>query len=336
MHRCKKNVMWKTSVAGYVKNGLVNCYKLRKQLLNDTYKIDEYSIFTITEPKKREIVSTRMKDRVFQRSLCDSYLYGAMTKSFIYDNCACLIGGGTSKARDRLNIHMRRCFVNNGLNFYVLTCDIKNYFGSTRHSVAKTVTSRRITSEWVNRHTDKIIESFNQGEDPHVGMGLGSQITQLTQLAVLDKMDHFIKERLRIKHYVRYMDDFILIHEDKEYLKNCKAEIEKHLESIDLKLNIKKTQIFPLSQGIRFLGFMFKLTDTGKVIRILHKENVTHERRKLKKLKKLVDAGTMTKEEVDACYEAWKAHARDGNSYNLIIKMNKFYKSLWKEGKTHV
>ena len=89
MNKCKKNVMWKDSVAGYVKNGLVNCYKLRQQLLDEKYKIDKYSVFTIYEPKKREIVSTRMKDRVFQRSLSDNYLYDAVTKSFIYDNCAC-------------------------------------------------------------------------------------------------------------------------------------------------------------------------------------------------------------------------------------------------------
>lgn len=332
MYKCRKNVMWKDSVAGFVKNGLVNCYKLRKQLMEDTYKIDKYSVFTIYEPKKREIVSTRMKDRVFQRSLCDNYLYEAMTKSFIYDNCACQLNKGTGFARDRLACHMQRYFRKHGLDGHVLKCDLSNYFGSTPHSVAKNAVLERTGDDWINYHTDKIIESFNQGENPNVGMGLGSQITQLTQLAVLDKMDHLVKERLGIKQYIRYMDDFILIHQDKEYLKYCLDEINKHVAGLNLKLSEKKTQIFPLKQGIKFLGFTFHLTETSKVIKKLNKENVTHERRKLKRMKKLVDEGVLTKEKVDECYTSWKAHAKQGNTHNLILSMNRFYKNLWKEG----
>lgn len=332
MHKCKKNVMWKDSVAGYVKNGLVNTYKLRKQLLNNTYKIDKYSVFTIYEPKKRQIVSTRMKDRVFQRSMCDNYLYAAITNTFIYDNCACQIGKGTKFARDRLTCHMQRYFKKHGTDGWVLQCDLSNYFGSTHHDLAKEATSSRVKNDWVNHHTDNIINSFNQGEDPNVGMGLGSQITQLTQLAVLDKMDHLIKERLGIKQYIRYMDDFILIHHDKEYLKYCLGEINKYIKRLGLKLSPKKTQIFPLKQGIKFLGFTFHLTETSKVIKKLTKENITHERRKLKRMKKLVDEGILTKEHVDECYTSWKAHAKQGNTHNLILSMNRFYENLWKEG----
>ena len=336
MNKCKKNVMWKDSVSGFVKNGLVNCNKLRGQLLNNTYKIDKYSVFTIYEPKKRQIVSTRMKDRVFQRSLCDNYLYGAITKSFIHDNCACQINKGTGFARDRLACHMQRYFRKNGLDGYVLKCDITNYFGSTPHDVARNIVAERTGNEWVNYHTDKIINSFNQGENPDVGMGLGSQITQLTQLAVLDKMDHMIKERLSIKQYIRYMDDFILIHQDKEYLKYCLDEINKHVIGLNLKLSVKKTQIFPLKQGISFLGFRFYLTETGKVIRKLTKENVLHEKRKLKKMRKLVSGGVMTRENVDECYISWKAHAKQGNTYNLIFSMDKFYNNLWRDGANNV
>lgn len=336
MNKCKKNVMWKDSVSGYVKNGLVNCYKLQRQLLNDTYKIDKYSVFTIYEPKKRQIVSTRMKDRVFQRSLCDNYLYDAITKSFIHDNCACQLNKGTGFARDRLACHMQRYFRNHGLDGYVLKCDLSNYFGSTPHSVAKNAVLERTGDIWVNQHTDKIIGSFNQGENPNVGMGLGSQITQLTQLAVLDKMDHLIKERIGIKQYIRYMDDFILFHPDKEYLKYCLEVISEHVTSLNLTLSAKKTQIFPLKQGVKFLGFTFHLADTGKVIRKLTKENVIHEKKKLKKLKKLADSGVMTKEHVDECYMSWKAHAKQGNTHNLILSMDKFYKNLWKEGNEDV
>jgi len=332
MYKCKKNVMWKDSVAGYVKNGLVNCYKLHHQLLDGSYKIDNYSYFTIYEPKTRDIVSTRMKDRVFQRSMCDNYLYERMTKSLIYDNAACQTDKGTDFAMDRLNCHLQRYFRINGSNGFVLQCDISNYFGSTTHRVAKQVATNRIDDEWVLGQVFNIIESFGSKDNPDIGMGLGSQVTQLMQLAVLDDLDHFIKEELKIKQYIRYMDDFILIHKDKEHLQHCKDLIEEKLFVINLKLNKKKTQIYPISRGIKFLGFRFMLTSAGKVIRKLNKENISHERRKLKKLKCLVDKGILTRKDVNECFTAWKAHAKKGNTHNLIIRMDKYYKELWKDG----
>ncbi|HZK00968.1 MAG TPA: RNA-directed DNA polymerase [Tissierellaceae bacterium] len=329
MNKCKKDVMWKGSVAGYVKNGLVNCYNLHNQLMNDTYKIDKYSYFTITEPKIRDIVSTRMKDRVFQKSMSDNYLYEQMTKGLIYDNPACQIGEGTDFSMRRLTRHLQKYFREHGLEGYVLQCDIADYFGSTRHSVAKDVVIKRVDDEWVTTHVFKIIESFGTKCKPNIGMGLGSEVTQLVQLAVLDDLDHSIKEELGIKYYIRYMDDFILIHHDKEYLKYCRIRIEERLSRIHLKLNQKKTQLYPLKNGIKFLGFRFLLTSTSKVIKKILKENVSDERRKLRKLKGLVDKGVLTKEDVNKCYESWKSHAKKGNTYTLVREMDQFYKRIW-------
>jgi hypothetical protein len=224
---------------------------------------------------------------------------------------------------------MQRYYRKHGTQGWVLSCDIKNYFGSTPHRTAKEAVSRNIKDDWCKNHVHKIIDSFNQGPDPDVGMGLGSQITQLAQLSVLNSMDHMIKERLGIKYYIRYMDDFHLIHHDKEHLRYCLKVIEDHLTSLGLKLNSKKTQIYPLRQGITFLGFRFLLSDTGKIIRLLRKSNVSHERRKLKRMSGLVREGRMTKDHVDECYTSWKAHASKGTTYKLIKNMDRFYESLW-------
>ena len=331
MNKCKNSVMWKTSVSGFVKNGLINCNKLHNQLMDGTYKIDKYSYFTITEPKKRDIVSTRMKDRVFQRSFCDNYLYEVMTKGLIYDNAACQIGGGTDFTRNRLTAHLQRFFRKHGKDGYVLQCDISGYFGNTKHSVAKRIAKERVDDDWALSHIYKIIDSYGTEENPEMGLGLGSQVTQLIQLCILDEMDHFIKDVLRVKAYVRYMDDFLIIHEDKEYLKYCLEEINKQLQKVSLNLNNKKTQIFPLSHGIDFLGFKFLLTDSGKVIKKLLKEKISQKKRKLRKMKKLVDQGLITKEDVNKSYESWKSSVRKGNTYSLIISMDQFYKNLWEE-----
>ena len=331
MAKCRKGVMWKDSVARYSNNGLASVLKLCNSLEDNTYKIDDYHRFTIYEPKEREIVSTKLKDRVFQRSLCDNYLYDAITKSFIYDNCACQLGKGTTFAMDRLNCHMQRHFRKYGVNGYVLKCDIKNYFGSTKHSTAKSVVAKSVKDKWALERVYDIVDSFSQPENPGIGLGLGSQVTQLIQLAVLDSVDHFIKEELRIKQCIRYMDDFILIHHDKEYLKYCLEKIDAKIKELGLRLNVKKTQIFPLKQGLNFLGFKFRLTNTGKVLRVLNKENIRKRKRKLRKFKKLVDDGRMTREKADECYRSWKAHAKKGNSYNLLKRMDEYYKNLWKE-----
>lgn len=328
--KCKHNVAWKDSVQNYTRRSLHNCYLLHESLMNGTYEISKYSIFYVFEPKKRKIVSTRMKDRVFQRSLCDNYLYNEVTRHFIYDNCACQRGKGTMFARNRLKAHLQKFYRKHGVNGYVLKIDLSNYFGSTRHEVASAAIRKRVKDEWTCQEVDRIIKSFNDGEDPEVGLGLGSEVTQLIELAVLDDMDHFIKEKLGIKHYVRYMDDFILIHEDKEYLKECKKQIEQKLTGLHLTMNKKKTQVFPLTQRVKFLGFSYELKSTGKIIMRVLPKKVSHERRKLKKLVNRAQNGIMTREDVDKCFISWKAHAEQGNTHHLVKNMESYYESLWR------
>lgn len=339
---CKRNTQWKDSVAGHLNNSLINIYKLKERLDNDKYKISPYSEFIIYEPKERHIQSTRIADRVFQRSLCDNYVSKEITKGFIYDNCACLKGKGTEFARRRLKRHLQVHFRKYGLTGGVLKCDLKNYFGSTLHSVAKEAIEKRVANKWVVGELFRIVDSFGHGEP--IGIGLGSQVSQLIQLAVMDDIDHYIKEKLHIKTYVRYMDDFILIHPDKEYLKECKKKIREMVEAIGLTLNKKKSQVNDITQPIHFLGFSYKLTATGKVVVRVLPAKISHERRKLKKQVERVKAGIMTKEQVDDCYKSFKAHVsgrRYGknrrkrrpvmrrNTHNAILKMDKFYKKLW-------
>ena len=329
MLKCKKGIMWKDSAAGFVKNGLVNCFILKDELLSGKYSIGKYTVFTITEPKKRVIVSTRIKDRVFQRSLCDNYLTKQVSKSFIYDNAACQVGKGTDFARNRLKCHLQRHYRKHGCKGYILKCDISDYFGSTPHSVAINAIRKRVPNEWAAGEVERIIKSFTQGADPSKGMGLGSQVTQLTELAVLDDLDHYIKEVLHIKGYVRYMDDFILIHENKAYLQYCREQIRRRLSALGLKLSKKKTHIFPITQPLHFMGFSFRLSRTGKVIMRVLPKKVVRERRRLKKLISRSKAGLMTPKSVNECFKSWVAHASKGNCYKLIASMTEYYYILW-------
>lgn len=329
MMKCRKGVMWKDSVARYVNNGLINTLKLKNSLDNNTYKIDNYYHFTIHEPKQREIVSTRFKDRVFQRSLCDNYLYHEITRHFIYDNGACQINRGTNFTRNRLKVHLRKYYLKHGSEGYVLKIDLKNYFGSTPHIVVKNILRQIIDDEWALLKVFEVIDSYNE-DGLEVGLGLGSQITQLLQLLVLNRIDHYIKEVLKIKYYIRYMDDLVIIHSDKEKLVHYLEDIRIKMSEIGLALNNRKTQIFKISQGINFLGFKFCLSDSGKVYTLLHHSNINKRKRKLRKYKNMVISGEMTKDKVDGNYKAWGAHAKYGNSYKLMYNMDMFYKNLWR------
>lgn len=330
MKICRRNVGWKDSMTRFTNDGLRSICKLRTSLLNDTYRIDDYYIFNICEPKPRKIIATKLKDRVFQRSLCDNYLTRALTKSFIYDNCACLEGKGPDFTRRRLERHLQQYYREYGADGYVLTCDIKDYFGSTPHVTAKAAVRRRVDDEWAYSHVCKIIDSFNTKENLCKGMGLGSQVTQLIQLAVLDDLDHYIKEKLKIKYYLRYMDDFPLIHKSKKYLESCLMEICAKVDKLGLTLNKKKTQIFQISQGVNFLGFKFVLTKTGKVIKILLKDNIKRRKRKIRKYKVCCDKGLMTKEKADDTNISWIAHAKKGNTYLVRQNMEKYKREVWR------
>lgn len=122
------------------------------------------------------------------------------------------------------------------------------------------------------------------------GIPIGNHTSQWFAILYLSDMDHMIKERLGIKYYGRYMDDFYLIHEDRAYLQFCLEEIRRFLVPLGLELN-QKTAIFPLSQGIDFLGFRTYLTDSGKVVRKVRRESKNRIRRKITKFRHLVDEG---------------------------------------------
>ena len=331
LKRCCRNVRWKPSVTGYEHNAARNTYALARSLENGRYQIDPYQRFMVYEPKKREIVATRLKDRQFQRSLCDNVLYDEITRHFIADNCACLRGRGVDYALNRLTCHLERYFrEQRTAEGWVLQCDVRHFFDSIPHDVAAAAVAKRVTDREAVARAREIIESF--GGDH--GIGLGSEVSQLVALAVLDDLDHIIKERLGIRHYIRYMDDFALIHPDKAKLQDCLAAIREHLAGLGLALN-DKTNLHPLSQGVKFLHWRFILTDTGKAVRKIDRKKTSHERRKLAKLKGLLEEGRITMDQVRDNYRSFKENALRGHTRSILLQMDQYYESLFEEVAPH-
>lgn len=327
----RKGSFWKDSIIDYDLNRLKYTYKLHRQLKTKKYKIKGYYKFKVQEREKvRDIKSLHITDRVFQKSFSDNCLIKNINKTFVYDNGASQLYKGTNFGRDRTKAQMQKFYRKHGINGYVLQIDIRKYFDNISHSYLK---------ERVNHHFEgrpeviselyKIIDSF-EGEK---GIGLGSQVNQNFALEVLSSLDHYIKEVLGIKYYVRYMDDMFLIHEDRGYLELCKEMIECFLSEIKLEAHPNKTNIFPLKNGIKFLGFHFYLTNTGGIYTKLNSKNVKAIKRKLRKMIR----NGVSEEKVRKSFKSWRGHALYGDSFyvvnNVEIYMNKLLKERNREWK---
>lgn len=327
MAKCRSGVIWKDSVARYCLHGIEETLKLERQLKDGTYKAARPVAFKIMHPKERDIVSIVFRDRVYQRSHNDNVLYPVMVKSFIRDNCACQKGKGTDDARARFKMHLQKQYRRSGMDFYILQCDIKGYYPNMRHDVVLDMFRKKL-DPWSYEACEAVLTEQYGGE---TGYNPGSQMVQIAGISVLDPLDHFIKERLRIKHYLRYMDDFILMHESAEYLEYCRGQIVLKLAEIGFDLHEKKTRIYPAAEGVKLLGFNFRISPTGKVTMLIIPKNVKVERKKLRRLVALARSGKITKAKADECYSGWRNHASKGDSEMLLRRMDRYYKDLWKE-----
>jgi len=288
-------------------------------LQSDAYLPVKYFHFKVFEPKERDIHALRYPDRVVQRCLCDQVLSPLIEPRLIFDDAACRRGKGMHFSLERLAGFMRghyRCF---GTEGYYLKCDISKYFQSIDHEVLKQLLERLPTSDHMRSFLHGVVDSFELS--PGKGLPLGNQSSQLFALFYLDPIDRLVKEKLGIKHYVRYMDDFILIHPDKSYLVECRKQIEKMLESqLQLRLN-SKTQLAPLNQGIHYLGFIFRLTETGKVVRRIVPATKKRIVKSLRMIDKGLARGIISEKKTAQTLASYLGHLQHGDCQSIVSEV---------------
>lgn len=325
--KCKRGVGWKPTTKCFNLNAPEEILKMHEELASGRWKNGKPKRIKILYPKKRDGLSISFKDRVYQRSINDNVLYPKIQNSFIYDNWACQKGKGPDACRSRIKKWLRSCFIKYGINCYVLHIDIKKYYQNMRHELVEEKFKRYINED-VFKAVKGVLDWQYKGD---IGYDPGSQMVQIAGISFLDDLDHYLKEKCHLKYYIRYMDDIFIVHHDRNVLKILLNDIEDKLHKIGLESHEKKTRIIPLKSGFTFLGFKYRVTNTGKIIMSLNGENVKHERRKLRRLVRLAKAGETTKDKADECFRGWCNHASKGNSYKLLTRMNKFYKDLWRE-----
>lgn len=173
----------------------------------------------------------------------------------------------------------------------------------------------------------RFIDAFDRG------LGLGSEVSQISAIAYPNRIDHYIKEVLRIKGYGRFMDDSYLIHEDKKYLKKCLDTVRGMYRELGIELNEDKTHICDLKHGFTFLKTKYFITDKGRIIMKPCRDAITRERRKLKKQARLVNEGIMTFEQVRTSYTSWRGSMQPRNAHRTVQSMDQLFNTLFIENR---
>ena len=286
---CARGVRWKKSTISYLNSINKKTILLSEKLTSKTYTPSIYHHFSITEPKPRKISSATLEDRIVQRALCEDGVYNQLVTHLNYNNCACQVGKGTSFATARLARHLRDYVMMYGLRGYVLRIDIRKFFDNISHGFLKYIVDRYIVDKNNQDLLFDLIDSFKTKEiiEPtrreYAGIPLGSQLSQLFALCSLDPIDQYIQRELHIEHYVRYMDDLVILFPDLDILRLFTKLIIGRMECLGYEAN-RKTRINPIGDGITFLHIRFTPTRTGRVIRRLERSKFAAERRKLKRM----------------------------------------------------
>ena len=327
MIKCKKGVTWKPSVKSFVLNAEENILRMKRQHQDGTWKNGKPKKVLITYPKRREALSIPFKDRIYQRSINDNSLYPQMAGGFIYANCACQTGKGTDFARMLVKKYLWNYFCKYGTEGYAVQIDIHGYYLNMRHSDVEKQIRTRTDSDTAEMVCTVLRDQY-AGE---TGYNPGSQMVQIAGISLLDPIDHFIKEQLHIKYYIRYMDDLWILWHDLEEIQVWFEIIKEKLSELGFELNARKSHIAKLSKGFLFLGFHYRMTPTGKIIMTLNADNIRHERKKLRRMVNKSKKGEIEPSKVDECYRCWKNNAKKGNSYKLIQRMDNYLKDLRKD-----
>lgn len=227
-----------------------NIFQLHRELKTKTYQHSNYTAFSICDPKPRRIHKATVKDRVLHHAVFQ-ILYPIFDKTFIFDSYSCRVEKGTHRAVKRLEKFCRRLSKNNSKNIFALKCDIKKYFDSVDQNILLELITKRIDDTNAIWLIEKIIRSFKGG------LPLGNVTSQLFANIYLNELDRFVKHELKVKYYLRYCDDFIILSDDENYLKDLILEIDNFLQK-NLKLNLhpNKITIRKFHQNVDFLGYI--------------------------------------------------------------------------------
>ena len=249
----KKN---RADVIGFQNHLMDNVCDLNRLLEQKTYVHGAYHAFNISDPKPRNIHKATVCDRLLHH-LIHFELYPYFDQKFIFDSYSCRVDKGTHKAMNRFTEFSRIVSKNHSRTCWVLECDIRKFFANIDHKILKDILARHIEDDDLQKLLEHIIDSFSTVGRMDVGLPLGNLTSQLFVNIYMNEFDQFMKRTVKAEHYIRYADDFVILHEDRECLSNLIPVIVNFLESkLKLSLHPKKLFLTTFASGIDFLGWV--------------------------------------------------------------------------------
>lgn len=348
----------KKKVELFEKHKIEHICNIKRRLDNRDFRFDKYHIFMITDPKTRIVMAFDLEDKIINHLVAEYILVKVFEPKYTDNMCATRIGKGTSYALKLLREYINDIKREHN-NFYILKIDISKYFYCIDHNVLKQILSEKIkdkdainvlykiidttNDEYVNANIERLKESrikyFNSHNDKNKdkliaevnkiplyvygrGVTLGNQTSQAFGLIYLYNFNHYLREVLHLKYIINYMDDFVIIHYDKKYLKYCLNEITRKLkDEYKLDINANKTKISSIKNGIEFLGYRFFLNNNKLIVKIKNTMKRKFKTR-IKELILLYDNKIITKKEFNKYIVSYKGILKNSNSHNLCYKYN--------------
>lgn len=294
-------------------------FQLQRELQSQTYKPGGYKTFEIYEPKRRVISAAPYRDRVVHHALCN-VIVPIFDRTFISTTYANRKGYGTHRALRQFITYARS-------SSYVLQCDICKYFPSIDIAILKEQIRRKLKCEETLWLIDTILDTPNVVETPidyfpgdtlltplerRKGLPIGNLTSQFFANVYLNGFDRYVKETLKVSKYIRYVDDYALFSDDRDFLEHCRREIELYLATLRLRIHPIKSQLTQTRYAANFVGFRV-LPDRIRV----RNHNLQRGRRRLKHLQTAYRKGIISAADIARSLQSWKAHLSHGDTWRL-------------------
>ena len=256
--RFRRGKLMKRTVAQFAMHAEDHLFALHAELRSGTYVHGPYEQFIVHDPKRRWINKASVRDRIVHQAIVQ-VIEPAFERTFIFDSYSSRVGKGTHACRARMAKFLRQASLNNRRNAWVLQCDIRRFFESIRHDVLLALVAERIQDPQLLELLDIVVRSFSSAVGSGRGLPLGNLTSQLFGNVYLNGLDHLVKDRLQMRWYVRFCDDFAIIHRDRAVLEDVLPRIRTFLaDDRSLELHPRKVTIRKYSYGIDSVGQVFR------------------------------------------------------------------------------
>jgi len=320
--KARKGKTKKSYVIEFERDLIKNLLKLQEELKEQTYNPLPLKTFILRDPKTRKISKSAFRDRIVHHALIN-IIGPIFEKRFIYDSCANQIRKGNLFALNRFDKFVRK-ISGNGLvagnkfsdnNYvygYCLKADIKHYFHNVNHEILLGIIQRKINDKEVILLIKKILKKGVM-ERESVGIPLGNLTSQFFANVYLNELDYLVKHKLRIKYYIRYVDDFVILYASKTQLEIWKEEINMFIgNKLKIELHSQKSSVIPISKGVDFVGFR-----NFYYFKLLRKRNFKKMLLKVRSYKK----GDIPKTKMLEIFQGWNAYAKWADSLRTKRKV---------------